>query len=81
MNLYPFDQCAKEAERLIAQAPETTFVYQQFNCANCGRKQTMDDANVFHLFGKCEECGHITNIKRDGCNYAVVMGVRAREGK
>jgi hypothetical protein len=29
----------------------------------------MDVPNVFYKTGRCEECGHITNIKEDGCNY------------
>lgn len=69
MNLYPFDECCKEAENRMQQGFD---VFQQFNCAHCGAKQTMDDANRFHTRGICEECGRITNIKKDGCNYMLI---------
>jgi DNA-directed RNA polymerase subunit RPC12/RpoP len=71
MNLHPFDEVAANAEKMIG---EGWTVYQQFNCADCGAKQTMDDKNVFHLKGRCEECGHITDIKKDGCNFMAVSG-------
>jgi hypothetical protein len=72
MKLYPFYDCMKAADQHIAKGAK---IYQQFNCAGCGVKQTMDEANVFHKLGKCEECGHITNIERDGCNYMLTFGI------
>lgn len=71
MNLYPFDECCKEAENRIEQGYS---VFQQFNCAHCGAKQTIDEANVFHTIGECEECGNWTDIKKDGCNYLLIGG-------
>jgi hypothetical protein len=52
---------------------EGWIVHQQFNCAHCGVKQTMPDENVFHMLGRCEECGGVTDIKRDGCNFMAVF--------
>jgi hypothetical protein len=49
-------------------------IYQQFNCAQCGVKQTIDHANSFHKLGICEQCGHTTDIEHDGCNYMVILG-------
>lgn len=69
MNLYPFDKCAKEAEARIQQGFD---VFQQFNCAHCGMKQTIDTPNTFHTIGECEECGKWTDIKHNGCNYMLV---------
>jgi len=66
MNLYPFKDVVANAERKIAQG---WTVYQQFNCAHCGAKQTMDDPNKFYLTGRCEECGKITDIEKDGMNF------------
>ena len=66
MNLHPFYEVAKNADSKIG---EGWTVYQQFNCAHCGQKQTMSDANVFHKKGNCEECGKVTDIERDGCNF------------
>jgi hypothetical protein len=72
MNLHPFWECADRAHRLILQGHT---VYQQFLCAKCGTKQTMDNANNFYKLGECEECHHTTNIEHDGCNYMVITGV------
>jgi hypothetical protein len=73
MKLFPFWECATEAHK-HAQAGRN--VYQQFNCAKCGTKQTMETANSFHKLGICEECGHETNIEKDGCNYMLTFGVK-----
>ena len=66
MKLHPFAEVAKNADEKVRQG---WTVYQQFSCAGCGAKQTMEDKNVFHHKGRCEECGHITDIERDGCNF------------
>lgn len=66
MKLHPFDECVKQAKQFMADGHN---VYQQFNCAHCGTKQTMDTPNVFYMLGNCEECGKQTNIRQDGCNY------------
>jgi hypothetical protein len=78
MNLHPFYDVAKNAQSKIAEGWET---YQQFNCAHCGAKQTMPDANVFHKKGKCEECGHVTDIERDGCNFMATFDRRGRQSR
>jgi hypothetical protein len=71
MKLHPFEECLRDADRLIKDGAN---IYQQFNCAKCGVKQTMEVANTFFKLGKCEECGHVTNIEQDGCNYMVALG-------
>jgi len=68
MKLHPFYDCVRDAEKIMQTGNS---VYQQFNCAHCGVKQTMDTSNVFFKTGKCEECGKITDIESDGCNYMV----------
>lgn len=73
MKLHPFYEVAAEAHE---HAKAGADIYQQFNCAKCGTKQTMEDANVFHKLGICEECGHETNIEADGCNYMMTFGVK-----
>jgi hypothetical protein len=70
MLLYPFEAVLADAN---AQIGKGASVYQQFNCAGCGVKQTMEDENLFHSLGKCEQCGYITDIKRDGCNYMAMF--------
>lgn len=71
MKLHPFDECVKAA---IPYMESGARVYQQFNCAGCGRKQTMSLPNTFFEKGICEECKHETDIKHDGCNYMLHIG-------
>lgn len=70
MKVFPFYEVAANAESKIKQG---WTIFQQFNCAGCGVKQTMPNANGFHKFGTCEECGHLTNIEKDGCNFMATM--------
>ena len=69
MKLHPFEECADAALRLIIEKGVT--IHQQWNCAHCGVKQTMEEANKFFTRGICEGCGKETDIQRDGCNYMV----------
>lgn len=69
---YPFYDVFTEAERLVREGHT---VHQKFTCASCGSRQTMEEANVFHKLGKCEECGHTTDIEAQGCNYMAMFGV------
>jgi len=66
MKLHPFWEVATEAKKWADNGHE---IHQQFNCANCGAKQTMEEPNKFFALGTCERCGHETNIEKDGCNY------------
>lgn len=65
-NDYPVEEILKAANELIRQG---VTVHQKFTCDKCGSRQTMDEPNTFYASGKCEECGHITDIKKKGCNY------------
>lgn len=86
MNIYPFNDVVQAVTEILEGThtgksfltmkalvgkDARAIVYQQFNCAGCGAKQTMDDPNTLYESGTCEECGAVTDIKRDGCNYAV----------
>jgi DNA-directed RNA polymerase subunit RPC12/RpoP len=72
MNLHPFWDVVSNAEKKME---EGWTVYQQFNCAKCGTKQTMPDEDKFYKRGRCEECGHETDIEKDGCNFMAVSGM------
>jgi hypothetical protein len=74
---YPLTECALEAERLMRELGAD--VYQKFSCDGCGSRQTVIPPNVFHIKGKCQECGHITDILAKGCNYMVIMGTTAHD--
>jgi hypothetical protein len=66
-NDYPFDQVARDAQELVRQGH---IVHQK-----CNARQTIDTPNKFFTKGHCEECGHITDIKKRGCNYLLIAGV------
>ena len=66
MKLYPFWEVAQSFKEAMDEGAEC---HQQFNCAKCGVKQTIEEANRFFQSGKCEECGHVTDIEHDGCNW------------
>jgi hypothetical protein len=66
MKLHPFYECVMQAKTLMTKGAD---VYQQFNCANCSTKQTMSKPNTFYKSGRCEECGYVTNIEANGCNF------------
>lgn len=71
MNLHPLDDCLEKAQRYISYGAK---VFQQFTCAKCGTKQTMDTPNKFFTTGRCEKCGYVTDIRKDGCNYMLTFG-------
>jgi len=47
--------------------------YQKWTCAGCKQRLGSEDPNVFTELGRCEHCGHVTNIKEQGCNYLLMM--------
>jgi hypothetical protein len=66
MKLHPIRNCQETAIPFIEKGAT---IHQQFLCAHCGAKNTMEKANTWYASGACEECNKITNIERDGCNY------------
>jgi hypothetical protein len=69
-NDYPIAECAATVGPMVA-AGKATF-YQKFTCENCLARQTMPTPNTFFELGICEECNHVTDIKKRGCNYMLV---------
>lgn len=70
MRLHPFAQSAKEAEKIVRRGGT---IHQQFLCIHCQTKQTMEEPNTFFTQGHCEECGGITNIEANGCNFLAIL--------
>jgi len=68
-NDYPFNTIKLEME---TYAKRGLSVYQKFTCDHCGSRQTMAEKNTLFIEGACEECSHITDIYKKGCNYMVV---------
>lgn len=72
-NDYPLEQCAAAADKLISEGKGKVEIFQKFTCEKCGARNTMSTPNVFYKSGKCEDCGHETDIVKAGCNYMVSM--------
>jgi len=71
MISYPFDEVLKQANDAIERGG---VAYQQFTCAGCDNKLTMDVPDTFYTKGQCDKCGHITDLKEQGCNLMIVFG-------
>lgn len=68
-NDYPFEDIAAAVDRLAAKGWQC---FQKFTCEKCSNRLTMDEPNVLYETGTCDVCGHVSNIKANGCNYLVV---------
>jgi hypothetical protein len=64
-----FWEIAKEVEELVATGAT---VFQKFTCEACLARETMPDPNVLYKAGRCDECGHITNLELRGCGFMLV---------
>ena len=67
---HPFKDCCETAEKLANQG---ALVFQKFTCEKCNSRQTIDEPNTFFASGQCEECQHVTDITKTGCNYTVIF--------
>ncbi|MCI0557516.1 MAG: hypothetical protein MN733_03395 [Nitrososphaera sp.] len=72
-NDYPFQEVVDHASKLIADGHT---VFQKFTCSGCGARQTIDVPNTFYTSGSCEECHHITDLTKNGCNFMLLAGTR-----
>jgi len=70
VNLYPIQEVLEAVQK--HRNAGATF-HQQFNCAHCGAKQTIEEPNKLFAAGQCEECGQLTNIIQNGCNYLLIF--------
>jgi ribosomal protein L40E len=70
----PWDQLTKKADQAIAAGAT---LYQKFTCDKCGARQTMTEANTFYTEGQCEECQHITDIRKKGGGYLATFGIHS----
>ena len=50
--------------------------WQKFTCERCWKRITVDKPNTLFEIGHCQHCNHFTDLKRDGCNYALAFGRR-----
>lgn len=66
----PFEEVVARAETLIAAG---AIVYFKFTCSNCGSRQTFDTPNAVYAEGSCEECGTVTDLRKDGIGFLMVV--------
>lgn len=64
---HPFDEVAANMRR---QMENGWTVQQKFTCEHCNLRQTVSDTNTVYALGACHKCGHVTDLKRTGCNFA-----------
>lgn len=66
---HPFLEVVKGAEQRIKQG---WTVFQKFSCEKCMARLEMPEPNKFFTTGTCDQCGHLTDILKSGCNYAAI---------
>jgi hypothetical protein len=69
---HEFHQTFRNATTILERDSGAT-VYFKWTCENCLSRQTFDVPNTLYKLGECEECGHVTNIERRGCNYLLIV--------
>jgi hypothetical protein len=65
---HEFYEVHAQASELLEANPNAN-IWVKFTCENCMSRQTFDVPNTFYKEGKCEECGHITNLEKRGCGF------------
>lgn len=70
-NDYPIEEVQQTLIKLNRIRP--VHWHQKFTCEKCGSRQTMEDMDKLYAFGKCEECGHTTDLRVAGCNYLLIV--------
>jgi hypothetical protein len=69
---FPLDECCEAARDFVADG---ALVFQKWTCDGCGERVTANTPNVFTELGHHEDCGHVTDIRRKGCNYALIWSI------
>jgi hypothetical protein len=72
---HPFYEVYENVNDILEKNPGAE-VFFKFTCENCMTRQTFDIPNTLYKEGKCEECGHVTNLERRGCNFLLHVSVR-----
>ena len=70
---YTIDECIETVGPLVLERGAT--FYMKFTCAKCWSRQTCEEPNKFFEVARCERCGHFTDIKVTGCNYALSLPI------
>jgi len=71
---YSIEECDAALQRILQEHPGAAF-YQKWTCGKCKKRVTGNTPNKLFIAGHCEDCGHITDIRKTGCNYQVHVAV------
>jgi hypothetical protein len=72
---FPFTEAFEQAQ---GHRRVGSLIYQKWTCAGCGARLS-GEPNHWTTQGRCDEvegskgCGHITDLVKSGCNFAVIM--------
>lgn len=66
------------AQEILKRSKGNVELFQQWRCAHCNTLQTMSDANLFFAHGICEQCDHLTDMTKDGHDFAIVATISGR---
>jgi len=66
---HPFEEIVFYINYLASKGWEC---YQKFSCEKCHARLTVDEANTIYETGTCDQCGHVSDIRKNGCNYLAV---------
>jgi hypothetical protein len=66
---FPFDDVAASCDAMVKLG---NFIQQKWTCEACNKRLYADNLNTFVEEGKCE-CGHVTNLRKRGCNFAMII--------
>lgn len=67
---HPFEQVRDNFAKKVG---EGGMALQAWTCDGCGAIQRMSQINGFYTEGQCENCGHVTNLVRKGCNFTLML--------
>ena len=68
---FPLKECDATLRRIMPTLSEGSAFYQKWTCAGCGARVTGNTPNKLFIAGHCDDCGHITDIIKTGCNYSI----------
>lgn len=67
---------------MLAGSSAGAAMFQRFICAACRAIQTMPTPNRVYSVGRCEECAHLTDLRREGFGvYGIMAANDAQRAK
>lgn len=72
---YPWHEVSRN---FLRQVKAGRIGFQTWNCDECGAKESMAQSNALYWEGECENCGHVTDLRRKGFNFTLIVGVNVK---